>query len=49
MWMTWSSLEAARKVITGSSKKEIMKFKSEMMMFKMSDLELLHYYLRILK
>jgi hypothetical protein len=35
-------------VITGSSKKEILKFKMEMMkLFKMSDLSLLHYYLGI--
>jgi hypothetical protein len=35
-------------IITGNSKSEIMKFKSEMTkMFKMSDLGLLHYYLGI--
>jgi hypothetical protein len=35
-------------VITGSSQKEIQKFKSEMMkMYKMTDLGLLHYYLGI--
>jgi hypothetical protein len=35
-------------IITGSSQKEIQKFKSEMMkMYKMTDLGLLHYYLGI--
>jgi hypothetical protein len=34
-------------VITGSNRQEIMKFKDEMKLFKMSDLGLLHYYLGI--